>query len=299
MDELIAYCPHKGPGFDEDNATLLSILQEMTKDTSYVSSITPHVRRRNGRAAYLALSQHNMGNVRFQKLVDDAEELVTRRIWDGRNTRYILETHIARHRDAYNDMVQASQYITYNLPDNRTRVNRLLNSITSNDTAVVSAKTQILASSQFEHNFEAAAEFLMKCCGKKANPKGHNSHRISAVRNGGKQKRDNNCDKGSTGVALRYHTKQEYFKLKPEQKKELKEWRASQHEAKKQNIAAVQVLQSQVKALTTKLEELSRPVADAIQSIKATNSILKNPLKPPPRFNQRKDNGEERKGSNQ
>ena len=299
MDELIAYCPHYGPEFDEDNATVLSILREMTKDTSYISSITPHVRGRNGRAAFMALSQHNMGNVRFQKLVDDAEELVTRRIWDGKNTRYVLKTHIARHRDAYNDMVQSSQYITYNLPDNRTRVTRLLNSITSNDTAVVSAKTQILASAQLEHNFEAAAEFLLKCCGKKAASKSQNSHRISAVRNGGKRRRDNNCEKGSTGVSLRYHTKQEYFKLKPEQKKELKEWRASQQEVKKQNIAAVQTLQSQVEALTSKLEEISRPVADAIQSVKATKSILKNPLKPPPRFNQRNDNGEEKKGPHQ
>ena len=36
----------------------------------------------------------------------------------------------------------------------------------------------------------------------------------------------------------------------------------------------MQTLQSQVEALTSKLEELSRPVADAIQSVKATKSIL-------------------------
>ena len=129
MDELIDYCPHNGPEFNEDNITVLSILREMTKDTLYVSSITPHVRGRNGRGAYMALPQHNMGNVRFQKLVDDAEELVTRRIWDGKNTQYVLKTHTTRHRDAYNDMVQSSQHITYNLPDNRIRVTPLLKSV--------------------------------------------------------------------------------------------------------------------------------------------------------------------------
>lgn len=216
MDELIDYCPHYGPEFDEDNATALSILKEMTKDTSYVSSITPHVRGRNDRGAFMALSQHNMGNVRFQKLVDDAEELVARKIWDGKNSRYVLNTHITRHCDAYNDIVQSSQHITYNLPDNRTRVTRLLNNITSNDTAVVSAKIQILASPQMEHNFEATAEFLLKCCTKKSSSKSQSGHMISDVSNTAKRKSDNNCEKGSTGVSLRYHTKKEYFKLKPE-----------------------------------------------------------------------------------
>lgn len=71
IDELINFSPHIGPEFKEDNAMVLSILKEITKDTTYTSSITPHIRGRNGRAAFMALSQHNMGNTRFQKLVDD------------------------------------------------------------------------------------------------------------------------------------------------------------------------------------------------------------------------------------
>lgn len=75
----------------------------------------------------------------------------------------------------------------------------------------------------------------------------------------------------------------------------MKEWRESQREMKKQNIAAVNTLQEQVQALTIKLSEISKPVADAVQAVKSTKSILKpkNPLKPPVRFNQRKDNKEE------
>ena len=293
MEELIDFCPHNGPEFDEDNAAVLSIIKEMTKDTSYMSSITPHVRSRNGRAAYFALSQHNMGNTRFQKMVDDAEDMVTQRVWNGKNSRYSLKLHIAKHRDAFNDMVQSSQHITYSLPDGRTRVTRLLNSITSNDTAVVSAKTQILASPTLEHNFESAAEFLLKCCTKKMtqNEKIGQGHRISAIKTG-KRKRGNNCEKGSTGVSLRYHTKEEYAKLNNEQKKELKEWRASQQQVKKQNVAAVKSLQDRIEFLSMKLEEMSQPM---LQSVKAATSTLKpkNPLKPPVRFNQRED-GEEK-----
>ena len=87
---------------------------------------------------------------------------------------------------------QSPRHITYNLPDNHTRVTHLMNGITSNDTAIISAKTQILASPEMEKNFEAAGEFLLKCCGKIATSKGPNSHRVSAVRQPGKRKRDNN-----------------------------------------------------------------------------------------------------------
>ena len=79
----------------------------------------------------------------------------------------------------------------------------------------------------------------------------------------------------------------------------MKKWRESQHEVKKQNIAAVHSLQTQVEALTLGLWEISQPVADAIQLVKAAKSILKNLLKTPPRFNQQYDNGGEKKGPGQ
>lgn len=93
-------------------------------------------------------------------------------------------------------MVQSRQHITYSLPDGRTRVTRLLNCITSSDTAVVSAKTQILASPTLEHNFESTSEFLLKCCTKKMtqNEKIGHDRRILATRTG-KYERNNNCEK--------------------------------------------------------------------------------------------------------
>ena len=144
MDELIAYCPHNGVEYAEDNAAFLQALVVMTKDTVHASSVKPHVSARNGRAAYFALTQHNMGNSKFQDLVDCAEQLVLTRIWNGKNQRYSLKRHISNHRDAYNDMVRASQHITYALPNERTRVSRLLTSIVTTEPNICSAKTQIL-----------------------------------------------------------------------------------------------------------------------------------------------------------
>ena len=92
---------------------------------------------------------------------------------------------------------------------------------------------------------------------------------------------------------MRYHTRDEYAKLKPERKKEIKEWSASQQDVKKQNVAAVKSLQDRIEALSLQLEKMSQPVS---QSIKAAKSALKpkNPLKPPVHFNQRSADKEEK-----
>lgn len=162
-------------------------------------------------------------------MVDDAEVMVTQQVWNRKNNWYNLKTHNFKSCDAYNDMVLSNQFITYSLPGSRTYMMRLLNNIISDDTTVVSTKTQILALPQLEHNFEAASEFLLKCCSKKLsqNNQAGQCHHISTIKRG-KWKRDNISERGSTGVSLWYHAKKEYFKLKPEQKKELKEWKEFQ-----------------------------------------------------------------------
>ena len=57
MDELVDFFPHTEPEYAEDNAAVLQIIIEMTKDTSHASSVKPHVPKRDGRAAYFSLTQ--------------------------------------------------------------------------------------------------------------------------------------------------------------------------------------------------------------------------------------------------
>lgn len=256
----------------------------MSKDTSHASSVKPHVSKRDGRAAYFALTQHNMGNSKFEELVNAAEQMVLTRIWNDKNSRYSLKQHICRHRDAYNDMVRASQNITYALPEGRTRVSILLASIATTEPNIVSAKTQILSNVILMVNFEDAVELLLLVCPKRPHePK--TEHRISAVNTGDRKRRrgnkDKNCEKGRSGVSLRYHKMHEYKKLSEDQKKELKEWRAKQNDAKTQLVSQVETLTQQISALKTKFDDrddTSEPKSKKKKS---------NPLKPPARFNQR------------
>ena len=65
MGEIIYYTPHDGPEFAEDNAKLLQIITDTVNKTIYTSSIKSFIRKRNCRAAYLALLQHNIGNFHY------------------------------------------------------------------------------------------------------------------------------------------------------------------------------------------------------------------------------------------
>ena len=163
-------------------------------------------------------TQHNLGTNRWERILESADNLMNSVKWNGRSARYTLRAHIGKHREAYNNMLKASQNIPYQVPNEATRVRRFLHSLDSSDQRIISAKTSILADPQMKNDFESMSNFLMIV----APPvkQQQEQHRVSAqsfvkTENKGKQ----------TGVELRFHTRAEYEKLTGAQKSELYEWR--------------------------------------------------------------------------
>ena len=111
MDELIAYAPHDGPVFAEDNDTVLCLLQDMLEDTSHMSSMNPFLRTRDGRGSFQAIQHHNMGDYKWYKFLEDAESMFQTRVWNGKNSRFPLKAHINKHREVHNDFFRASQHV--------------------------------------------------------------------------------------------------------------------------------------------------------------------------------------------
>ena len=104
---------------------------------------------------------HNLGNSKWEKVVEVAETYVNNRSWDGKNARFSIKSHLSKHREAHNDFIRASQHINYALPNETTRVQRLLRSIQCKDGTILSAKTTILADPIKKNDFEQAADFLL------------------------------------------------------------------------------------------------------------------------------------------
>ena len=282
-EELIYYAPHHGDEYVEDNAKVFQILQDMVTGTSFESSVKSHQRRRDGRAAYFALCQHNLGSSKWDKILEDAETYVSKREWNGRNHRFSLKLHINKHREAYNDMVRASQHVEYALPNEHTRVGRLLKSITSKEASIVSAITHVHGSPAQRNDFETAADFLLLTSPSNNNTVNNQRVSVSRVSGGvGEMKKG-----PETGVEVRYYTKKEYGKLSQAQKKELAKLRGLKSNGPNVNVSTVK------DDLMQEMRELENRLVAAITTAQETprvtsnELVVRNPLKNP--LNQRGD----------
>ena len=212
-EELVAYAEHEGPTFKTDSATVYRLLQDSLAGTQHISSIKPFQGRRDGRGAYEALMLHNLGNSKWEKVVEVAETYVNNRTWDGRNARFTIKSHLAKHREAHNDFLRASLHIDYVTPNESTRVQRLLRSIQCKDGTILSAKTTIMADAVKKGDFEQAADFLLLVA--PASISHGKEHNVSAL----KRKLDKLSKQGGGqgGTKVRYYSKAEWWKLSQEE----------------------------------------------------------------------------------
>ena len=270
MEELIECIPLEGEHYTEDNAKVFQIIQDMVTGTSFEASIKAHQRRRDGRAAYLALCQHNLGSSKWDKIVEDAETYMMKREWNGKNYRFTLRNHISKHREAFNEMVCAAQFIPYEVLNEHTRVGRLLKSLQSKDPSIVSAITHIQGNLEQRDNFEMAADFLLLTA-PKFKDMTEGGHRISSIRSKSDKRKANT---GKSGVEFRYYAKNEHRKLSKDQKKELSEWR-NKDKVSDQKVA---LLEQQLKDMRDETESLRATIASIHTSNTETRAPLTNPL---------------------
>ena len=273
-EELIACVPLSGDHYNEDNAKVFQIIQDMVNGTSFESSIKAHQRLRNGRAAYLALCQHNLGSSKWDKVVEEAEAYMMRREWTGKNYWFSLKQHISKHHESFNEMVCASQFIAYEVPNDHTRVGRLIKSIQSKDPAIISALTHIQGNAAQRDDFELAADFLLLTAPKhKELTEG--SQRISAVKSSSNNHKKN---VGKTSIELQYYTKEEYRKVTKAQKTELQEW-CKKSKANDPNAQKVAALEQQLKEMREQTEALRSTIASL--STSETRDQPRGPLTNP------------------
>ena len=124
------------------------------------------------------------------------------RKWTG-TTAHTLEKNIDKHRADFVSLSEATDRVSHQIPNNRTRVGYLINSIDSKDAKKFSGLAAIRQDDHgMRETFEQAAVFLAPTCpiAKKLAMKGKISFdpSISAIDG-------NRSGTGKTGVELRYH----------------------------------------------------------------------------------------------
>ena len=286
VDELVLRLDHDDPLYKTDNKTVYLLLEEATRSSIYASTVKSYSKTKDGRAAFLSMVASHAGKDKWEKLVKDRTKFLMNTKWNGRT--YALDKFINLHRTSYVQLVEASQYVDFQLPSEHTRVTYLLDAITHMDPDLRTAIGSIrINTDNMRDNFELSVSCLLPVDPyskhKEKSPKPAQIADVTLK----------NKSASKTGVDLRWHTPEEYKKLSKEQRSELYEWQRSKAgrdiTAKQKSAAGVQPKQNVKKRLRAKVSALEAqlsetPTLEDIQScIASVNQQTNNKsnLRPP------------------
>ena len=239
--ELIARASHGHALYRDDNARVYYFLEEATRTTSFAASIKPFQRTKNGRGAWFALVQQYAGEDKWRAELKNQDELIHTRKWKGQ-TNFSLEKFVAQHRNAFVSMSQCADHVAFQLPNELTRVTYLLDAIECNNAPLQAAMALVRNDNGPTgklNDFEATASFLLPHdpVAKKRTSTGKRPAAEISDASGSELRVQPKTGIGRTGVSLRFHTKDDYNELNPDQKEELREHRNKrEHEGKGRNL---------------------------------------------------------------
>jgi hypothetical protein len=237
--EMIARSSHNHPLFRDDNAAVYYLLEEATRETSYAPTIKPFQRTKDGRGAWNSLINQYAGDDKWQAELTRQDELLHNREWKGQSN-FSLEKFIAQHRNAYVSMRQCAEHVTFQLPNERTRVTYLLDAVQNSDPGLQAAMAQIRTDTDpltgRMNDFEATASYLLpydpvakkRNAGAKRGVAAISDTTATAEVSSLTTKTGAKVTKGKTGVEFRFYTHAEYQKITAPQRAELREWRDEQ-----------------------------------------------------------------------
>ena len=220
LGDLIARASHSHPLYKADSATVFGAIEEATRGSVYGTTIKPFARKKDGRGAWMALITSHVGIDKWEKIQKDNSTWLVSAKWNGK--KYSLDSFISQHRSKYQQLVEASHHVKFQLPNDHTRVSNLIDGIENSDAALQAAIASIRQNTNnIRDDFEKAAAILLPVDPfvKNLANKKTVSFQISAL---GKP---NSFGRGEqTGVDLRWYKSDEYSKLTPAEKMELNAW---------------------------------------------------------------------------
>ena len=116
--------------YGADNKTLWHILYDALKKHPSYTSIRSFSRTQNGRAEYLALTLHNLGEYRNHTVLEEAEDNLNNIFYTEEKLKFTLERFFKIHRYAHNDMLSIPDYV---VPNPAKRVRKLPSNTRSNN----------------------------------------------------------------------------------------------------------------------------------------------------------------------
>ena len=228
--ELVARASHSHPLFRSDSADVYYHLEAATRNSEVAASLKPFQRKKDGRAAYLAVLSQYAGEDKWAAELKKYDNFVHTAKWKGTGN-YTLDKFLSRHRHAFFTMSQCSEHVSFQMPNEFTRVSYVFDALQSDYAPLQAAMAAVRTDTGKDgkrSDFEKTASYLLPHDPVKKRI--DNSNRKSAGEISGAEANVGSLKAGigKTGVHLRYHTPDEYSKLNKKQRFELSKYRSSQ-----------------------------------------------------------------------
>jgi hypothetical protein len=261
---------------------VFELIETAVPGTAIAASIAPFCRERNGHNAFLAIRAQHAGKDVWDKLVKEAKTILQTRKWSG-TTNVTLAQHMGKHRQAFITLTECAEHLPVNVPNERSRVTHLMESIQSTDPTVLAALAAVRQDENDKRvNFENSFAYLVVVCPVEAKlaKKGKVSFQAdisgtsaTAAGLGGDAKKPGF---GTKGVSLHYHKHKDFVKLPKDQKDELSAWQRANSDKNnrggKRNKSSPgksdpsKRFKSMISAMETKQNEVMQAMADAQQA---------------------------------
>jgi hypothetical protein len=153
QEELVARMPHTHTAYQEDNIAVWDIIRTSIHATEAFSWIKRCERRRDGRAAYIALTSHYLGDAKNEALRNTADNKILNTFYGGEKNRFNWTRYVSVHKECHNDLEASGTAMP---EDNKVR--RLLMGI---QTATLQTAVLFVRSSPaLRGNFDAAVDSI-------------------------------------------------------------------------------------------------------------------------------------------
>jgi hypothetical protein len=96
--------PHTHMAYQEDNIAVWDIICTSIHATEALSWIKRCERRRNGRAAYIALTSHYLGDAKNEALRNAADNKILNTFYGGKKNRFNWTRYVPAHKECHNDL---------------------------------------------------------------------------------------------------------------------------------------------------------------------------------------------------
>jgi hypothetical protein len=166
--DMMARMSQAHPLFKVDDGTVFELIKNAVRGTAVAASIAPFCCKQNGSGAFMAIRAQHAGKDVWDKLHKEAKSTLQTLKWSGA-ANVTLAQQMGKHRQAYITLTKCTEHILVDVPNERSWVMYLMESINSVNPTVVAALAVVCQDEKDKRiNFESAFAYLVVICPVKA-----------------------------------------------------------------------------------------------------------------------------------